>query len=109
MMSTKLWEMTELVLEELALLGIKPPRIEGHDVNDPEGSDFLFGDLTPHLSLSEGEYMSIDMEQNLCSYTFGTRGCSGGDPTYGGEGYFEPSETKAKELALAFKEHFEPQ
>lgn len=104
---TELWTFSRLVLKELDTLGIKPPRIDEHDHDDKDGSDFIFGEVTPQLSLSEGEYMSIDQEQGLYSYTFGTRGCCGGDPTSGGECYFAPTEDKAKEIALAFKQYFE--
>jgi hypothetical protein len=107
MMSTTLWDFSRLVLQELDELGIKPPRIDEHDNGDQDGSDFIFGEITPELSLSEGEYMSIDQEQGLYSYTFGTKGCCGGDPTGGGESYFEPTAAKAKEVAFSFKEYFE--
>lgn len=103
----KLWAFTTDVIDEIKRLGFNPPRIDCHDSDDAEGSDFIFGLVTLELSLSEGEYMEIDQEQGLYSYNFGTRGCCGGDPTYDGENYFEPSNAKAKELALAFKEYFE--
>lgn len=105
-MTEELWPFTQLILDELESMGVSVPRIDIHDFGDVEGSDFLFGEVTPELQLSEGEYMAIDQEQGLYSYTFGTRGCSGGDPTYGGENYFKPSQEKAKELALIFVKEF---
>jgi len=105
-MTEELWPFTQLILEELKSMGVSVPRVDMHDVGDLEGSDFLFGELTPHLQLSEGEYMEIGQEQELYCYTFGTRGSSGGDPTYGGENYFKPTPEKARELALIFVKEF---
>ena len=105
-MSESLWPFTQQVIDEIEALGASLPRIEKHEDIDAEGSDFLFGVVTPELTLSEGEYMVIQHEQGLFSYEFGTRARFGGDPTYGGEPYFEPTQTKAKQLALAFKEIF---
>ncbi|ODR83792.1 hypothetical protein [Shewanella xiamenensis] len=105
-MNQNLWPFTEAVIEQLEKMGVKPPRIDEHDIGDDEGGDFIFGEVTPHLSLSEGEYLKIDQDQGLYSYSFGTRGCCGGDPTYGGEIYFEPSEKKAADVAKAFVDYF---
>lgn len=104
--SHQLWPFTTLVLKHLTALGVTPPRIEVHQ--DEEGSDFIFGELTPELQLSEGEYIAIDAESGVYSYCFGTRGCSGGDPTYGGECYFSSTDEKALEVAKIFVEEFKP-
>jgi len=105
-MAESLWPFTQQVIEEITALKVPIFRIDKHENIDPEGSDFLFGEVTPELQLSEGEYMVIQHEQGLFSYEFGTRGCCGGDPTYGGDIYFEPTQAKAKELALAFEKYF---
>ncbi|MBJ7265419.1 hypothetical protein [Idiomarina abyssalis] len=105
-MTESLWSFTQQVIDEIKALGVQIPKIEKHEDIDPEGSDFLFGVVTPELILSEGDYMVIQHEQGLFSYEFGTRACFGGDPTYGGEPFFEPTQAKAKQLALAFSEFF---
>ncbi len=104
---TELWPFTQMVIEELKRRGRVPNRVDGHDVGDNEGGDFLFGELTPHLSLSEGEYMCIDQDVGLMSYQFGAREGCGGDPTYGGEFLFEPTSEKAVAVAQAFIDYFD--
>ncbi|PBV09237.1 hypothetical protein CJU35_05110 [Pseudomonas aeruginosa] len=55
---TGLWPLTELVLNHLEALCCPVLRIDAHD--DDDGADFLWGELTPELELSAGEYMRID-------------------------------------------------
>lgn len=101
-----LWPVTAMIVQKIRCAGFNIPRLDAHEQGEPEGADFVFGEITPHLELSEGEYMSIDMEMGLFSYTFGTRGCCGGDPTYGGECYLEVSESNAENVARYFLRYF---
>ena len=101
-----LWPFTELVLEAIEAAGLNPLRIEVHDADDPEGSDFIWGELTPHLSLSEGEYITIDRYGDNYYSELGTRGCCGGDPTFGGFSNLEPTKPNAKKVADEYVEYF---
>tara|TARA_R110002033_G_scaffold135713_6_gene175469 strand:+ start:23418 stop:23549 length:132 start_codon:yes stop_codon:yes gene_type:complete len=36
-MNQNLWPFTEAVIEQLEKMGVKPPRIDNHDIGDDEG------------------------------------------------------------------------
>jgi hypothetical protein len=101
-----LLEFTEMVLDIIDNSSVKPLKIEAHDQNDPESPDFIWGSLTPHLSLSKGEYLRIDQEAGQYSSDLGMRGCCGGDPTYGGYSFLLPTPENAKLVANEFIEYF---
>lgn len=101
-----LWPFTEMVLDEIQASGFDIPRIEAHDASDPEGVDFIWGELTPHLSLSEGSYLRIDCEFGEYFSDLGTRGCCGGDPTFGGYSFLAPTKENARKVASEFLEYF---
>lgn len=102
-----LWPFTEMVINQIEFMGCPLLKIEAHDSDDIEGSDFLWGTLTPHLSLSEGDYMYINQDSGFYSTCFGTRGCCGGDPTYdGGQILIEPTEDNAVLVAKDYCEYF---
>lgn len=101
-----LWPFTEMVLDEIESTGFVVPRIEAHSASDPEESDFIWGELTPHLELSEGEYLSIDCEAGEYCSQLGMRGCCGGDPTYGGFNFLEPTRENARKVAAEFISYF---
>jgi len=101
-----LWSFTEMVIAEIEKLAAKPLKIEVHDPAGDEESDFLWGDLTPHLELSEGEYLKIDQIGDECYSEFGTRGCCGGDPTFGGYSFLQPTKENALLVATEYIEYF---
>ena len=101
-----LWPFTELVLDQIELLGCPVLKIEAHDPEDAEDPDFLWGKLTPHLQLSEGEYMKIDQEFERFSSALGMRGCSGGDPTWGGQLHLQPTVNNAALVAAEYCSYF---
>jgi hypothetical protein len=105
--SDGLWPLTEMVLREIELTGFVIPKIEAHDPDDIEGSDFIWGELTPHLELSEGEYMTVSHEFGKFCSDFGMRGCCGGDPTLmEGIRFAEPTNENARLIAKEFVEYF---
>lgn len=100
-----LWPFTDMVLNQLEALGCPVLRIDAHD--DEDGADFLWGELTPELDLSAGEYMRIDHSAGRYCMTFGQRAHYGGDPTWG-DGYTHllPSPEHALLVATEFCRHF---
>lgn len=98
-----LWPFTEMVLNAIEQAGGSVPKIEAHDLADE--SDFIWGELTPELKLTQGEYMIIDHEAGAYYVAFGTRGCCGGDPTFG-QCLLMPTEENATMLAARFKDYF---
>lgn len=103
-----LWPFTEMVLEEIGRSGFEIPKIEAHDASDLEEPDLIWGELTPHLELSEGEYLAISHEPIAEEFysNLGTRGCSGGDPSFGGYSCLAPTKENAKLVADEFIEYF---
>lgn len=101
-----LWPFTEMVLDKIEEAGCPVLKIEAHDPEDPEEPDFLWGELTPHLELSEGEYMRIDQEAGEYCSELGMRGCCGGDPTYGGYSFLQPTEENASLVAAEYVKYF---
>ncbi|WP_157754435.1 hypothetical protein [Pseudomonas putida] len=100
-----LWPFTEMVLNRLDALGCPVLRIDAHD--DEDGADFLWGELTPELELSAGEYMRIDQYAGRYSMMFGQRAHFGGDPTWGdGYSHLLPSTEHASLVATEFCRHF---
>lgn len=102
---TGLWLLTEMVLSHLDALGCPVLRIDAHD--DEDDADFLWGELTPELELSAGEYMRIDYLAGRYSMTFGQRAHFGGDPTWGaGYSHLLPTTENAALLATEFCRQF---
>lgn len=102
-----LWPFTVMVLDEIERIGCPVVKIEAHDAADQEEPDFLWGELTPHLELSEGEYMRIDQEAGEFSTAFGMRGCCGGDPTWGDDlRFLRPTAENAALVARAYCDYF---
>ncbi|MDI2145044.1 hypothetical protein KBJ94_23640 [Pseudomonas sp. ITA] len=102
-----LWPVTELVLDQIELIGSPVLKIEPQDLGEVDGVDFLWGKLTPHLGMSDGEYMRIDQEFGEFSAAFGQRGCSGGDPTWGDDlRFLQPTTENAELVARAFCDYF---
>ena len=101
-----LWPFTLMVVKAIEKKGGAPVLIEAHDQAEPEEPDFIWGELTPHLELSDGEYLRIDQEFGEYCACFGTRGCSGGDPTYEDMNFLAPTAENAGRVAIAFVEHF---
>lgn len=101
-----LWPFTELVLDEIEKSGVPVFKLEEHDADDLEGADFIWGELPPHLSLSEGEYLRIDQVGDAYYSELGTRGCCGGDPTFGGFSNMEPSKENAIKVSAEYIEYF---
>lgn len=102
-----LWPFTDMVLGEIERSGFEIPKIEAHDALDPEEPDLIWGELTPHLQLSEGDYLAISLEpiaEEFCS-NLGTRVCSGGDPSFGGYSCLAPTRENAKLVAEEFIEY----
>jgi len=97
---------TEMVLDEIESTGFAIPQIEAHDESDPEEPDLIWGELTPHLELSDGEYLRIDCEAGEYCSALGMRGCSGGDPTFGGYSFLAPTKENAKLVAAEFIKYF---
>lgn len=96
-----LYDFTLAVLAAYANQGGTPlPKIEAHALDDAEGSDFLWYELTPKLELSEGEYMSISPEYGRYYVSTGMRGCCGGDPTFGGDFVVDPTPGGVNKVAL---------
>lgn len=106
--TTGLWPFTQLVLEQIELLGGKVLKIEAHDEEDQEDSDFLWGSLTPELQLSEGEYLQVSQEFERFYSAFGLRGCSGGDATWGDRNHMSPTAENAAVVAVDFMQQFSP-
>lgn len=104
--TTGLWPFALLVLEQIELLGGKVLKIEINDEGDQEGSDFLWGSLTPALQLSEGEYLKITQEFGGFDSAFGLRGCSGGDATWGDRVHMPPTAENAALVAADFIHQF---
>jgi len=104
---TGLWPFTVMVLDQIELIGCPVLKIDAHEERDLEGTDFLWGELTPHLELSEGEFMQIEHEDGLFSTAFGMRGCCGGDPTWGDDlRLLQPTTESAILVARAFCSYF---
>lgn len=103
---TGLWPFTEIVLDEIELAGFKVQNIEAHDISDDEGSDFIWGELTPKLALSDGSYMKVSKDFGKYSSDFGTRESYGGDATFDGIHFVEPTKENAKIMAAEFVEYF---
>lgn len=102
-----LWPFTVMVLDQIELIGNQVLKIEAHEPGDLDGVDFLWGTLTPHLELSEGEYMRIDQEFGEFSTAFGQRGCCGGDPTWGDDlRFLQPTTENVALVAHAFCDYF---
>lgn len=102
-----LWPFTIVVLDQIELIGNRVLKIEAHDQGDMDGVDFLWGELTPHLELSEGEYMRIDQEFGEFSTSFGQRGCCEGDATWGDDlRFLQPTTKSAAVVARAFCDYF---
>lgn len=102
---TGLWPLTELVLNHLDALGCPALMIDAHD--DDDGADFLWGELTPELDLSAGEYMRIDQYAGRYSMAFGQRTRFGGDPTWGdGISHLLPTPENAALIATEFCRQF---
>lgn len=106
---TGLWPFTELVLDHIERMGCPVLKIEAHDRAEPEDSDLIWGELTPHLHLSDGEYMLIDHVAQQFSAEFGMRCSCGGDPTYGGLQFLEPSADNAERVATQYCTYFNKQ
>ena len=101
-----LWPITEMILNEIEASGYIVPKIEAHDPCDADGSDFIWGKLTPALELSEGEYMTVSRNFDDFSTNFGIRAIFGGDPTWDGTHFIKPSKDNAKLIASDFFEYF---
>nr|WP_073937513.1 hypothetical protein [Pseudomonas aeruginosa] len=100
-----LWPFTDMVLNQLEALGSPVLRIDAHD--DDDGADFLWGELTPELDLSAGEYMRIDQIGGLYSMAFGQRARFGGDPTWGdSNSHLSPTQEHAVLVATEFCRQF---
>ncbi|HBO2935104.1 TPA: hypothetical protein L4R50_000098 [Pseudomonas aeruginosa] len=94
-----------MVLTKLEALGCAPLRIDAHE--DEEDADFLWGELTPGLDLSAGEYMRIDQLAGLYSVAFGERNDFGGDPTWWeGDNQLEAIPEHASRVAIEFRRQF---
>lgn len=104
--TSDLWPFTQLVLEQIQRLGGKVLKVEAHDEDDQEGSDFLWGSLTPELQLSEGEYLQVSMEFERGYSAFGLRGCSGGDATWGDRNHMLLTAENAALVAGDYMHHF---
>ncbi|HEK3716911.1 TPA: hypothetical protein SMW50_005808 [Pseudomonas aeruginosa] len=104
-----LWPFTVMVLDQIELIGCPVFKIEAHDPAEPEEPDFLWGELTPHLELSEGEYLRIDQEAGFFNAEFGMRSCCGGDPTWGEQRWLKPSAENAALVASAYCHNFAQQ
>ncbi|WP_185265992.1 hypothetical protein [Halopseudomonas xiamenensis] len=101
-----LWPFTEMVLDQIELIGSRVLKIEARDALEPEEPDFLWGLLTPRLELSEGEYMTIDHEAGEFSAAIGMRGCSGGDPTFADQNFLQPTIENAALVAQLYCNYF---
>lgn len=104
-----LWPFTEMVLDQIERLGFQVLKIDAHSAEDPEEPDLLWGELTPHLDLSDGEYLRIDYDFGAFNAEFGMRGCCGGDPTWGEHRSLQPSEDNAVLVAKAYCSYFRQQ
>lgn len=101
-----LFNFTKMVLCEINKSCCLVLKIEAHEPDEDGGADFLWGKLTPHLSLSEGDYMKISEEGDTYCAEFGTRGCCGGDPTFGGYSFLEPTPENAVMVSNVYSEYF---
>lgn len=100
-----LWPLTEMVLRHLEAMGCAVPKIDAHE--DDDGADFLWGELTPGLDLSAGEYMRIDQHAGRYSVAFGERAYFGGDPTWWeGDNHLEAIPEHAARIAIEFRRQF---
>ena len=97
-----------MVLDEIERSGFEIPKIEAHDSSDLEEPDLIWGELTPHLELSDGEYLAISYEPIAEEFysNLGTRGCSGGDSSFGGYSCLAPTADNAKLVSTEFIEYF---
>lgn len=101
-----LWPFTKMVLDKIEVSGGSVLKIEAHDSLDPEEPDFIWGELTPKMELSEGEYLRIDQVAGKYYAEFGTRACYGGDPTFGGYEFLQPSVENASLVANEYVKYF---
>lgn len=101
-----LWPFTVMVLDQIDLIGSPVLKIEAHDASELEEPDLLWGLLTPHLELSEGQYMRINHEAGKFSAAIGMRGCSGGDPTWGDQSFLQPTIENAGLVAQSYYRYF---
>ncbi|CRN66877.1 hypothetical protein PAERUG_P40_Scotland_4_VIM_2_09_12_04104 [Pseudomonas aeruginosa] len=103
-----LWPFTEMVLDKIERFGCQVLKIEAHSADDPEEPDRLWGELTPHLDLSDGEYLLIDYDFGAFNVEFGARGCCGNDETWGEHSNLQASEDNAVMVAKAYCSYFNP-
>lgn len=101
-----LFTFTEMILDEINKSRCLVFKIDAHDPDEDGCADFLWGKLTPHLSLSEGDYMKISEEGGTYCAEFGTRGCCGGDPTFGGYSFLDPTPENAVMVSKEYIDYF---
>ena len=106
---TGLWPFTGMVIDEIELAGFKVLKVEAHDVSDDEGADFIWGELTPDLELSDGSYMKVTKDFGKYSSDFGTRERCGGDATFDGIHFVGPTKANARLMAAEFVAYFSSQ
>jgi len=100
-----LYDFTVNILSELDQ-DVVLPKIDAHDPDEEESPDFLWYKVTPHLALSDGEYMSITQEAGGYWVDFGMRGCCGGDPTWGDFDLMKATPENAKKVAADLASRF---
>ncbi len=101
-----LWPFTQKVIQEINNLQFQIPKIDMHDPDDPEGSDLIWGLVTPELSLSEGEVLAISHYQGQYCATFLLIEAETGNTELQSETNIENKEQTARALAQAFVLYF---
>lgn len=101
-----LWPFTVMLLDQIDLIGCPVLKVEAHSPENLDEPDQIWGDLTPHLGLSEGGYLQIYHEDFIFNAEFGGRGCSDNDPSRWNYYFLLPIVENAALLARAYCDHF---
>lgn len=105
-----IYPLTSIVLDVLTSIGVEPPKIDVHEIEDSNTydnePDCIWIELTPDLSLSKGEYMMIEKSEsdnNKYWFNFGTRAAEGlgSDATYG-DGFVDSNKASALHIASMY-------